>query len=74
MTKERKDDWYDRRHELDPGQVFRLQDGSVVKLDRTVPGDATAWIVADWWNGWFHMESRIEPGDLSERLPDDFKG
>lgn len=66
-------DWYERRSELEPGQVFRLQDG-VVKLDRTVPGDATAWIVADWWNGWSYMESRIEPGDLMERLADNYNG
>ena len=68
-------DWYERRSELRPGQVFRMHDGSVVQLDRSVPGDATAWYVADWWNGsWSYEDSKIEPGDLSERLPDNFAG
>lgn len=61
-------DWYERRDELDPGQIFRMSDGSIVMLDRRVPGDGTAWYVADWWDGWAYMDSRIEPGDLRERL------
>lgn len=65
-------DWYQRRDELSPEQVYRMHDGSVVKLDRTVPGDGTAWFVADWWNGWSYMDSQIEPGDLCERLPDNY--
>lgn len=66
-------DWYDRRSELEPGQIFRMHDGSAVKLDRSVPGDGTAWYVADWWNGsWAYMDSRIEPGDLLELLPNDY--
>lgn len=48
-------DWYERRDELEPGQSFLMQDGSKVKLDRPVPGDASAWYVADWWDGWAHM-------------------
>jgi hypothetical protein len=60
-------DWYERRHELRPEQVFRCHDGSLVKLDRRVPGDGTKWYVADWWNGsWAYMDSTIEPGDLKE--------
>lgn len=63
-------DWYERRDELEPDQIFRMQDGSIVKLDRRVPGDGTAWYVADWFNGhWSYEDSRIEPGDLAERLP-----
>lgn len=69
-----KTDWYERRDELEPEQVFRMYDGAVVKLDHRVPGDGSAWFVADWWNGWSHMDSRIEPGDLSERLADDYSG
>jgi hypothetical protein len=62
-------DWYERRHELAPEQVFRSYDGSVVKLDRTVPGDGTKWYVADWLHGgWSHEDSTIEPGDLVERV------
>jgi len=33
--------WYHHRHELNQGQVFRLADGSFVKLDRRVAGDGT---------------------------------
>lgn len=64
-------DWYERRDELMHGQVFRAQDGSIVKLDRRVPGDGTKWYVADWWKGWAYMDSTIEPGDLCELLPGD---
>jgi hypothetical protein len=66
-------DWYQKRDELRPGMVFKCYDG-IVKLDRTVPGDATKWYTADWWNGWSYMDSTIEPGDLIERLPDDYSG
>jgi hypothetical protein len=66
-------DWYERRNELCPDQVFRTADG-VVKLDRRVPGDGTRWYVADWWNGWSYQDSTIEPGDLIEKLPANFAG
>lgn len=58
------DHWYLHRHELQPGMVFLLSDGTVVKLDRSVPGDGTKWYVADWHRGWAYMDSTIEPGDL----------
>lgn len=68
-------DWYERRDELWPGMVFRLHDGDVIRLDRRVPGDGTRWYVDDWggenWSGW---DSTAEPGDLCERLPDDYAG
>ena len=65
-------DWYDRRHELECGMVFRTSEG-VVMLDRTVPGDGTKWYVADWHDGWSYYDSTIEPGDLTERLnPKDY--
>jgi hypothetical protein len=65
-------DWYERRHELESGMVFRDLQGDLVQLDRSVPGDATQWYVADWWNGsWAWMDSIIEPGDLrGEPQPD----
>ena len=44
------------------------QDGSIVKLDRTVPGDGTKWYVADWSNGWAYYDATIEPGDLKTML------
>ena len=67
-------DWYERRHELKPGQVFRLHDGDVVRLDRRKAGDGTRWLVDDWSNGWSCWDSTAEPGDLKERLPDDWSG
>ncbi len=64
-------DWYERRHELEQGMVFRCHDGSVVKLDHRVPGDGTDWRVADFYNGrWHYEENRIHPGDLAEIVPD----
>ena len=61
-------DWYDHRHELEPGQVFLCHDGSIVKLDHRVPGDGTDWIVQDNYGGkWFCDGTRIHPGDLRER-------
>jgi hypothetical protein len=67
-------DWYERRDELEADQVFITQAGEIVKLDRRVPGDGTRWYVADWSNGWAYYDSTIEPGDLSERLPDNYSG
>lgn len=56
-------DWYERRHELEPGMVFQTTDG-VVQLHHSVPGDGTKWCVLDWNNGWGYFGSTIEPGDL----------
>jgi hypothetical protein len=64
-------DWYARRDELAPEQVFVSHDGSMVKLDRTVPGDGTKWYVADWaGHSWSHEDSTIEPGELKDRIAD----
>ena len=60
--------WYEQRHTLCEGQMFRAVDGDIVKLDRTVPGDGTRWYVADWNNGWSYYDSTIEPSDLVERV------
>lgn len=60
-------DWYARRDELEPGQVFRTLEGDRVQLDRRVPGDGTKWYVLDWSDyckGWLLEDSTIEPGDL----------
>lgn len=80
-------DWYERSHELEPEQVFRLEGNSVVKLDHRKPGDGSAWIVATWHKGflagatykacaphWSYQEDTIEPGDLIERLPNNWEG
>lgn len=64
-------DWYERRDELEPGQVFRDYEGDLVKLDRRVPGDGTQWYVATWWgHSWYYGDTAIEPGDLRERAAD----
>lgn len=69
-----KKDWYDNRDELEPGQVFRCHDGSIVKLDRRVPGDGTKWYVADWdGKSWGWYDGTNEPGDLDELIPDPAK-
>ena len=62
------DYWYENRDKLTSGQMFRCVDGSLVKLDRTVPGDGTRWYVADWNNGWSYCDSTIEPSDLVEMI------
>jgi hypothetical protein len=60
-----------RRHELEPGQVFRCL-GGVVMLESRVAGDGTKWHVLDWHDGWCTCDSQIEPGDLKgEPLPND---
>ena len=57
-------DWYENRDKLEEGQIFRIYDGSLVKLDRRVPGDGTQWYVAEWIDHWSHEDRIIEPGDL----------
>lgn len=78
-------DWYERRDELDPGQVFRTYDDTIVRLDRRVPGDGTDWYADVWYPGlpgrpgyeegrWISDDHRLHPGDLTERLPDNYEG
>jgi hypothetical protein len=60
-------DWYERRHELDPGMVFQAI-GGVVQLHSRVPGDGTRWSVLDWdarGKCWLSYGNEVEPGDLS---------
>lgn len=84
MTETAEIDWYERRNELEPEQVFRSCYG-IVKLDHRMPGDGTDWVVQTWYAGrpgvpgyerghWSYDEASIHPGDLTERLPDDFSG
>ena len=64
-------DWYDRRDELRPDQVFTDFEGDLLKLDRGVPGDGTDWYAAVWCNGhWSYEDCRIHPSDLRERVAD----
>ncbi len=68
-------DWYEHRNELNPGDVFKTYDDCVIRLDRRVPGDGTDWYADVWMNGHFSCEdARIHPGDLTEKLPNDFAG
>lgn len=63
------DYWYDHRDELEPEMCFRMYDDSTIKLDRRVPGDGTQWYVAILYKfGWCYEDTRIEPGDLAERI------
>lgn len=63
-------DFYELRHTLQPGQVFRDRDGLLVQLDRRVPGDGTKWFVLDGDEGgrWYDDGTTIEPGDLAEQV------
>ena len=80
MTK----DWYEYRDELESGMVFTSCYG-IVKLDHRKPGDGTDWVVQTWYRGhlgvpgyerghWSCDEDSIHPGDLEQRLPDDYAG
>ena len=69
-----KVDWYERRDQLEPGMVFKLEDDTYVRLDRRIPGDGTdwycdVWIESDTGGHWSGEDYRIHPGDLIERLP-----
>lgn len=64
-------DWYEHHRDLRSDQVFKTNDGSLVKLDRRVPGDGTQWYVADWsYGSWGYYDNTIEPGDLAELVDD----
>lgn len=63
-------DFYQRRDELRPGQVYRTCVGNIVRLARHLPGDGTDWLVETWDDGWRGEDDRIHPSELSERLPD----
>lgn len=69
-------DWYERRHELESGMVFKDYQDDLVKLDRRVEGDGTQWHVAVWNTAypdnphWSWDDTIIEPGDLREIVED----
>jgi len=73
-------DWYERRDELEPGQVFKTIYVGLVQLDRRVAGDGTRWFVLTWIAGrpgipgyerghWSCEDDTIEPCDLAEMIP-----
>lgn len=66
-------DWYERRDELNPGDVVTTHDGDRLRLDHRVPGDGTDWR-CDYWmdrpgedggGHWSAEEMRIHPGDIA---------
>jgi len=58
--------------------IFRLKDDdTIVRLDRSVPGDGTDWYADircksphDGRSYWSADDYRLHPGDLGEQLPD----
>jgi len=61
--------WYEHRHEIKIGDRFIMDDGEIVEISGSVPGDGTALTVLQYDNGsWFDYQTRIEPGDLRDRL------
>lgn len=50
MTDKSEDYWYEHRHELKYGMVFRDYEGSLVRLNRRVPGDGTDWYADVWYS------------------------
>lgn len=61
------DYWYENQDRLNIGDVCELDDGTIIKLDRRVPGDGTRWYVATWSGKSFSYEDyTIEPGDIKK--------
>lgn len=65
------DFYYENRHKLNVGDICLLEDGSIVKLDRRVPGDGTDWYVLDYTKSyhdgrWYYSDedNRIHPSDI----------
>lgn len=59
------------RYELKAGQVWVDHEGYLLRLDRSVPGDGSAWYADVWMGGhWSHEDCQIEPSDLIERAAD----
>lgn len=62
-------DWYERRYDLEPGQVFTTRQDVKIRLDRRVPGDGTDWYADIWHNNhWSCEDYTIHPADLIERI------
>lgn len=63
------EDWYERRHELEPGMVFLDYQGDMIRLYMPVPGDGTDWFVDTYYGPhWCCDMVQIHPGDLRKRL------
>ena len=63
------DYWYENKNQLRPEMIFVTENNDVVKLDRSVPGDATKWYVADLDSkGWSYWDSTIEASELNYHI------
>jgi len=60
------DYWYDNKSQLKSDLIFITDGNEVVKLDRSVPGDATKWYIADLYkSGWCYNDSTVEATELN---------
>lgn len=57
----------DNNLELSEDMIFRTTSGTIIRLDRRVPGDSNRWFVAIWEGYWCFDETIVEPGDLIGR-------
>ena len=70
-------DWYENRHLLKSGQIFKTDSGAHVRLKHRTPGDGTDWQVETWYPGnsdadqeiykngtWIDDDERLHPSDL----------
>ena len=63
------DYWYDNKHLLRADMVFKCDDGSIIKLDRRIPGDGTEWYALEWLEDrWGAEDLTGHPGDFCEEL------
>lgn len=63
------DYWYDNKHLLRADMVFQCSDGSIIRLDRRIPGDGTEWYALEWIDGrWCAEDLTVHPGDFLEQL------
>lgn len=63
------DYWYDNKSQLRPDLIFITDTNEVVKLERSVPGDATKWYVADLSkSGWSYNDSTVEASELNYHI------
>jgi hypothetical protein len=61
------------RDELKPDQVWKDYEGDILRTNRSVPGDGSAWycdIWSDYGKCWLAEDHTVEPSDLIERVAD----
>jgi hypothetical protein len=61
--------FYDKKHLLQPDEIYEDIYGDVVMLVKRVPGDGSAWYVADWdGKSWGYYDTVVEPSDLAKKI------